>query len=62
MHFALFAWFARAALLAGIVKTATGKACKECKTLGQLIQVCVSMLEHKCSFPNSHFIDSGRKK
>jgi len=34
--FALFTWFARAALLAGIVKTATGKACNECKTLGQL--------------------------
>ena len=33
--FALFAWFSRAALLAGIVKTATGKACNECKTLGQ---------------------------
>jgi len=34
--FALFAWFSRAALLAGIAKTATGKACNECKTLGQL--------------------------
>jgi len=34
--FALFAWFARAALLAGIAKTATVKACNECKTLGQL--------------------------
>jgi len=27
--FALFTWFARAVLLAGIVKTATGKACNE---------------------------------
>jgi len=27
--------FARAALLVGIVKTAAGKACNECKTLGQ---------------------------
>jgi len=33
MSFALFAWFAWAALLAGIVKAATGKACNECKTL-----------------------------
>jgi len=29
--FALFAWFTLAALLAGIVKTATNKACNECK-------------------------------
>jgi len=29
------------ALLAGIVKAATGKACNECKTLGQLGLVCV---------------------
>jgi len=55
-------WFARAVLLAGIVKTATGNACKKCKTLGQLGQVCVKMLGHKCSFSNSHFLDSGRKK
>jgi len=41
MGFALFAWFARAALLAGIAKTATGKACNQCKTLGQLGLVCV---------------------
>jgi len=34
--FALFAWLARAALLAGIAKNAIGKACNECKTLGQL--------------------------
>jgi len=34
--FALFAWLARSALLAGITKAATGKACKECKTSGQL--------------------------
>jgi len=38
---ALFAWFARAALLAGIVKTATGKACNACKTLGEFGLVCV---------------------
>jgi len=31
--FALFAWVARAALLAGIVKTARGKACNECNHL-----------------------------
>jgi len=36
--YALFDW---AALLAGIVKTATGKACNECKTHGQLGLVCV---------------------
>jgi len=54
--FALFAWLARAALLAGIVKAARDKACNECKTLGQLGLVCVEMLRHKCSFPNSHFI------
>jgi len=39
--FTLFTWFAWATLLAGIVKTATGKACNECKTLGQLGLVCV---------------------
>jgi len=39
--FALVAWFARAALKAGIAKTATGKACNQCKTLGQLGLVCV---------------------
>jgi len=33
MFFALFVWFARAALSAGIVNTATGKA-YEYKTLG----------------------------
>jgi len=27
MCFAVFSWFAQAALLAGIAKTATGKAC-----------------------------------
>jgi len=29
--FALFPWFTRAVLLVGIVKTATDKACNECK-------------------------------
>jgi len=33
MCFALLAWFARVALLAGIAKTATGKTCNEWKTL-----------------------------
>jgi len=33
MCFVLFAWFARARLLAGIVTTATGKGCNECKHL-----------------------------
>jgi len=33
MCFALFACFARAALLAGIAKTETDKACNEYKTL-----------------------------
>jgi len=56
MCFALFAWFTRAALVAGIAKIATGKACNECKTLGQWGLVCYG---HKCSFPNSHFLDSG---
>jgi len=37
--FALFAWLPRAALLAGIATTTTGKAC-EWKTLGQLKLVC----------------------
>jgi len=36
MCFALFAWFGQAALLAGVAKTATGKACNEYKTLGKL--------------------------
>jgi len=39
--FALCTWFALAALLVGIVKTATGKACNKCKTLGRLGLVCV---------------------
>jgi len=55
MRFALFAWFARAPLLAGIVKIATGKACNECKTLGHMGLVCVQMVRYICSFPNSHF-------
>jgi len=36
-----FLWFARAALLVGIVNTATGKAYNNYKTLGQLGLVCV---------------------
>jgi len=40
MSFALFAWFARTVLLAGIAKTATGKAYNECKAFGQLGLVC----------------------
>jgi len=40
MCFALFAWFVRATLLAGIAKAATRKACNECKTLGQSGLVC----------------------
>jgi len=39
--FALFAQFALATLLAGIVKTATGKACNKCITLSQLGLGCV---------------------
>jgi len=62
MCFALFALFARAVLLAGIAKIATGRAYNKCKTFGQLGLVCVSMLGHKCSFPNSHFLDSGCRK
>jgi len=50
MCFALLAWFAQAALLAGIAKTATGKACNECETLGHLGLVCVQMLGNICSF------------
>jgi len=41
MCFALFAWFARAALLVGIAKTTADKACDECKTLGQLELFCL---------------------
>jgi len=44
MYFALFAWFARAALSAGIAKIATGKACNECKTLGQLGQTAFFLI------------------
>ena len=62
MCFALFAWFPWAVLLAGIAKTTTGKACNECKTLGQLKLVCFQMLGHKCSFPKSVFLYSVRKK
>jgi len=41
MCFALFAWFARGGLLAGMAKTATDKACNECKTLDRLGMDCV---------------------
>jgi len=41
MRFVLFAWFAQAALFAGIAKTATGKACNKRKTLVQEGLVCV---------------------
>jgi len=51
MCFAVFAWFAWAKLLAGIAKTATGKACNKCNTLGQL-----GLLRHKCSFPSAIFL------
>jgi len=38
MCFALFAQFAQAVLLDGItIKTAIGKVCNECKTLGELV-------------------------
>ena len=50
--------FARAALLGGIARTATGRACNVCKTLGQLGLVCVyAQTRHKCNFPNNHFLD-----
>jgi len=59
MCFALFAWFAQAALLAGIAKTATSKACNA-KHLGNWDWSV--FFRHKCSFPNSIFLDSSRKK
>jgi len=62
MCFTLFAWFAWADLLAGITKTATAKTRNECKTLRQLDRDCVKMPVHKCNFPNSSFLDSGRNK
>ena len=43
---ALFAWFALAALLAGIGKTATGKACNECKTNSRLPLSCILSKMH----------------
>jgi len=42
MCFALFAWFTRPKLLAGIAKTKRCRACNECKTHGRL------GLEHCC--------------
>jgi len=54
--FALFVWFARAALLAGITKTATGKACNECKTSGQLGLLYVDMLGHNVVFQTVTFL------
>jgi len=39
------AWFARTALLAGIVKTGTGKACNECKTLVHLRQAGPDLID-----------------
>jgi len=38
--FCFLSLVARAALLAGIAEAATGKACSECKILGQLGLVC----------------------
>jgi len=32
------------------------------QNIGQLGLVCVLVLGRKCSFPNNHFLDSGRKK
>jgi len=49
----------RHALLTGIARTATGKACNECKALGQMGLVCVEMLRHKCNFPKSQFFYYG---
>jgi len=60
MYSAHFAQFSRAGLLVEIDNTVTGKVCNECKTFGQLVNW--DMLGHKCSFPNSHFLGSGRKK
>jgi len=48
MCFAFFAWFARAALLAGIVKTATGKTCK-------VQNACSIGTLFKCSDTNAIF-------
>jgi len=57
-----FAWFVWAELLAGIAKTATGKACNECKTLVRQVLDCVKMLGHESSFPNRRILDSGRNR
>jgi len=62
MCFALFSWFAWEKLLAGIAKTATGKAYNVCKTLGGLKLDCVQILGHEFSFQNRHFLVSGRDK
>ena len=56
--FALFAWFNQEELLAGIAKTATGKAYNECKTLGWLSKYRDTIL----FFPNGRFLDSGCNK
>jgi len=58
------AWFAWAELLAGIAKTATGKACNECKTLGQLGLDCVKILglHQNTGFTNRCIFDSGDNK
>jgi len=40
------AWLAWAEWLVGIAKTATGKACSECKTLGRLELDCAKILGH----------------
>jgi len=57
--FALFAWFDRTALLAGIAKTATGKACNDCKTLGT--GLC-SNARTQTWFSKQPFFKSGHKK
>jgi len=48
-----------AELLAGIAKSATGKACNRCKTPGRLGPDSVKILRHESSFPNRHFLDFG---
>jgi len=54
--FTLFTLFSRAALLVGMVKIATGKACNECETLGQLGQVCVQVLDTNVVFQTVIFL------
>jgi len=61
MCFALFAWFARAELLAGIAKTATGKTSTSAKHLFIWDWSVFKCWHTNVAFPNNHFYSVQKK-